>query len=129
MRFAKGWCRRCSAAASYEKPIPSLPCVKHCVNSEQKDRSGEVGQVTYLGISEGSDPIRRMIDETETSRALHARCRNRVIYDIAARIAWGDCSDLDLVGNTDPQQTHQLSVADIGDERDPGEAQQTRRVG
>ena len=34
-------------------------------------------------------------------------------------------SDLDLVGNTDPQQTHRLSVADISDKRDPGEAPHT----
>ena len=132
MRSAKGWCRRCSAAAWCAKPIPSRHCVKHCENSEQEANrtcSREVGQVTYLGISEGSDPIRRVIDETQISRVLHAGCRNRVIYDIAARIARGDCSDLDLVGNTDRQQTHQLSVADIGDERDPGEAQQARRVG
>ena len=52
-----------------------------------------------------------------------------MIHQIAISVACGDCSDLDLVGNIDPQQPHQLSAAAIGDERDPREAQQARRVG
>lgn len=60
---------------------------------------------------------------------LHARCRNRVIDDTLTSIAWGDSADLDLVGNTDTQQPHQLSAANIGDERNSGEAQQARRIG
>ena len=70
-----------------------------------------------------------MVDKPQISRVFDAGCGNRVIHDLGAPIAWGDGSDLDLVGNTDRQQPHQLSVANIGDERDPGEAQQTRRVG
>lgn len=49
--------------------------------------------------------------------------------DISAPITRRDCSDLDLVRNANPQQAHQLSVTDIGDEREPGKTQQARRVG
>jgi len=92
-------------------------------------RSSEIGQVAYLGVSEGSDPIRRVVAETQISRVFHTGRRNRVICNIATPVPWGDCSDLDLVGNTDRQQPHQLSAADIGDKRDPGETQQAGRVG
>src|ERR1700739_4898693 len=91
--------------------------------------SREIGQVAYLGVGEGTDPIRRVIDKTQISRAFYAGCRYRVIYDIVPSVACGDYSDFDLVGNADRQQPHQLSAADIGDEGDPGEAQQARRVG
>jgi hypothetical protein len=91
--------------------------------------SSEVGQIAYLGIAEGSDPIRGVVDEPQIWRVFHAGCRHWVIHDAGTLETGGDGADLDLVGNADRQEPHQLPVAEIGDERDPGEPQQARRVG
>jgi hypothetical protein len=87
------------------------------------------GEVAYLGITEDADPIRRVVNETQISQVFHTGRRSRVLDDIGTPITGGNCFNLDLVSYADRQQPHQLPAANIGDERDPGEAQQARRVG
>ena len=91
--------------------------------------SSEIGQVAYLGVTKSSDPIRRVIDETQISGVLHPGGRKRVVHGVSRAVARRNRSNLDLVRNTDRQQPHHLSVAEIDKERNPGQAQQARRVG